>query len=260
MDEWLEEALAPIVQGDDALGLEFSMEGSFPGMTALRLDEADMGVIANPAGDPLPERPMVAIPIAYQVAYVLVHESNQLREISKQRLAGIFGAAEVTDYGQWGQLGLLQWEAKTISGAIHSGEDSLADSIFRYTVLLEPELKGAIAAFQSAAEVEDFIAKNDNGIAITSRPPSGGNSVRSLPVAVNDDSPGYTANVDTVHFKDYDMRLPYYLVFPEAKRSELEFILRYFYSDRFARVLEAQGFLPLPTRERQRLGITLGID
>ena len=260
MDEWVKSALEPFVESEESLDLSFEMKGSYPGLTDLRLDEAEIGIIAIPLDDPVPERPLVVLPIAYKVAYVLVHETNQLREISKQRLAGIFGAQEETDYGQWGQLGLVQWQAKTISGAIHTGDSSLADSIFKYTVLREPQLKSGIESYMDPAALEEYISKNDNGIAISSRAPTADSLVRALPVAQNEDSPGYTPSVDTVHFKDYDMTLPYCVVFPEEKRSDLEFLLRYLYSDHFADVLESKGFMPLPVRERQRLGITLGAE
>ncbi|MGB0370120.1 MAG: PstS family phosphate ABC transporter substrate-binding protein [Opitutales bacterium] len=255
---WIEDALGPLDAANDSIDIAYSMKGSFPGLTDIRLDDANLGIIAIAPGESVPERPLVSIPIGYHVAYILVHKSNQLREISSNRLAGIFGANEETDYGQWGQLGLLEWEARTINPAIHSGENSLADSIFRYTVLRTPELKGGVAEHLNAEELESFISKNENVIAVSSRSPNPNGQVRALPVALDIDSPGYVPTPETVHFRDYQMVLPYYLVFPESERSVVEPIVRYLLSDRFASRLEQEGFMPLPQRERQRLGITLG--
>ncbi|MEM7674270.1 MAG: substrate-binding domain-containing protein [Verrucomicrobiota bacterium] len=255
---WIEDTLAAVDQANDTFDISYSLRGSFPGLTEIRLDEADVGIIAIPLGETVPDRPFVAIPIAYHVAYILVNRSNQLREISKQRLAGIFGSNEETDYGKWGQLGLLQWEARTINPAIHIGDESLADSIFRYTVLRDPSLRGGVAEYLNAEELETFISKNENVIAVSSRPPAPESQVRSLPVALSVDSPGYRPTPETVHFRDYQMILPYYLIFSESERAKVEQLVRYMLSDRFSERLKDEGFMPLPDRERQRLSISLG--
>lgn len=259
MAEWMPEALAPLTSTGDSADIDLALKGSFPGLTELQIGKGTIGVIAIPKGEDLPGDPFIVKPIAYKAVYVLVNQANQIRELSKKRLAGVFGANEETDYGEWGQLGLTPWVSRTIAASIHSGDNSLVDGIFKYTTLRSPETKGSVAGYLDADKLDQFVSTNETGIAIASFPPMEGSNARLLPIAKTAGSPGYLPNEETVHFGDYEMALPYYIVYPKSKSAAVQQIVTLLLSDRFAQILDENGFIPLPQQERMRLGITLGM-
>ena len=88
--------------------------GSLPALDRLRSDEIDLAIVAVPEGDELPRDEFDIYPFAYDVAVLVVNDSNPIDEISIAQLGGIFGSNEEFNLKTWGELGLSGWGSRNI--------------------------------------------------------------------------------------------------------------------------------------------------
>ena len=57
-------------------------------------------------------------PFAYDVAVIVVNDSNPIDEISVAQLRGIFGSNEEFNLNTWGELGLSGWGSRNIKRSL----------------------------------------------------------------------------------------------------------------------------------------------
>ena len=87
---------------EHATTFNISKIGSLPALDRLRSDEIDLAIIAVPEGTEVPREEFSVYPFAYDVAVLVVNESNPIDEISLSHLGGIYGTNEEFSFNTWG--------------------------------------------------------------------------------------------------------------------------------------------------------------
>jgi ABC-type phosphate transport system substrate-binding protein len=243
----------PLQSYSEEQGLQLSIEaiGSLPAMDRLRSDEIDLAVIAVPEGAEVPREEFRVYPFAYDAAVVAVNGGNPIDELSLARLGGIFGSNEEFNFNTWGELGLSGWGGRSIKPLAGPASESIALELFRFTVFTGGAMRPSVAMVQST-EVEEMLANDAASIGILSQLPNRRN-VKILMIAAEDDAPAFGPTEDNVHYGDYPIRLPFYIVFNQRDAEKLAGVIRALLEDEVADSLTENGLFPLPDTVRRQL-------
>ncbi|HBR94691.1 MAG TPA: hypothetical protein DEA90_11055 [Opitutae bacterium] len=234
--------------------------GSLPALDRLRSDEIDLAIIAVPEGSEVPREEFSIYPFAYDVAVVVVNESNPLDEISLSHLGGIFGTNEEFSFNTWGELGLSGWGSRNIKPLAGTSEESIALELFKYTVFKGGAMKPSVAMVKDT-EIEDLLRSELASIAILSRMPTK-SSVKVLMVSSGSDSdaPAFGPSDDNVHYGDYPIRLAFYIAYNPRDAEKLRKVIRELFDDEVAKSLRENDLIALPDTVRCKLLIDLDLE
>lgn len=236
--------------------------GSLPALDRLRSDEIDLAIIAVPEGNEVPDQEFRVYPFAYDVAVVIVNESNPIDEVSLSQLGGVFGTNEELSFNTWGDMGLSGWGGRNIKPLSGTGEDSIALELFKYSVFKGGSMKPGVAMVKDS-EVVDLVSDDAASIAILSQIPNGeGQGVKVLMVSSNEDfnSTAFGPSDDNVHYGDYPIRLSFYIVYNQRDEEKLREVVRVLWDDEVAASLRENHLLSLPDTVRRKLLIDLDLD
>lgn len=248
------DALTEYAESRD-LSLSADFAGSYPGIEGLKRGELDMAVIAVPVGGEMPDESYRAVKIASKVLAVAVPADNPLNQITLEQLGAIFGSAEGTVIGRWGELGLSgEWASRSIvARTVSRAEHTLTLDLFRHQVLESRALKGNVAEASDLESIRRSFQEDGSGIALLDRVPSDQNGMKILPIARSQTDFAHGPTPEAVANENYPLYLPLYLVFSPEKAAELKEFLRFAASEEAATALESSNLIPLPDQKRQRL-------
>lgn len=237
--------------------------GSLPALDRLRSDEIDLAIIAVPAGGEVPRDEFSVYPFAYDVAVLIVNESNPLDEISLAHLGGIYGTSEEFSFNTWGELGLSGWGSRNIKPLSGTSEESIALELFKDSVFKVGAMKAGVAMVKSD-EVVDMVSDDSSSIAILSQMPEGGN-VKVLMVSSSDDdgdadTAAFGPSDDNVHYGDYPIRLAFYIAYNKRDEAKLREVVSVLFDDAVAKSLRENHLVALPDTVRRKLLIDLDLD
>ena len=234
--------------------------GSLPALDRLRSDEIDLAIVAVPEGDELPRDEFNIYPFAYDVAVIVVNDSNPIDEISVARLGGIFGSNEEFNLNTWGELGLSGWGSRNIKALAGTNDKSIALELFKHSIFKGGGLKPNVSMVKDA-EIEDLIGSDAASIAILSRMPENSN-IKVLMVSSGGDTyaPAFGPTDDNVHYGDYPIRLPFYILYNARDDVKLRSTIRELLNDEVATSLRANDFIALPDTLRRKLLIDLDLE
>lgn len=253
---------APLVAYGEKNETTFNINkiGSLPALDRLRSDEIDLAIIAVPEGTEVPRDEFSVYPFAYDVAVVIVNESNPIDEISLSRLGGIFGSNEEFSFNTWGDLGLSGWGSRNIKPLSGTSDESIALELFKFSVFKGGGMKPGVAMVKSN-EVADLVSDDAASIAILSQMPEGGN-VKVLMVSTDEsmDAPAFGPTDDNVHYGDYPIRLAFYIAYSKRDEDKLREIVRLLLEDDVAESLRENHLLALPDTVRRKLLIDLDLE
>ncbi len=234
--------------------------GSLPALDRLRSDEIDLAIVAVPEGDELPRDEFNIYPFAYDVAVIVVNDSNPIDEISVARLGGIFGSNEEFNLNTWGELGLSGWGSRNIKALAGTNDKSIALELFKHSIFKGGGLKPNVSMVKDA-EIEDLIGSDAASIAILSRMPENSN-IKVLMVSSGGDTyaPAFGPTDDNVHYGDYPIRLPFYILYNARDDVKLRSTIRELLNDEVATSLRANDFIALPDTLRRKFLIDLDLE
>lgn len=237
--------------------IQFDVEtiGSLPAVERLESDEIDLAIIAVPETQEVPRDQFRVYPFAYDAAVIAVNESNPLDEISLERLGGIFGSNEEFNYNSWGDMGLSGWGNRSIKPLAGEIEGSISLELFKFTVFRGGAMKVAVDIVKDE-EVEEMLQGDAASIAILSRMPKE-RGVKALLVASTQGAPAFGPSEDNIHFGDYPIRLPFYIIFNPRDELKLKDVLRFLLGSEIANVLNENHLIALPDTVRRQLTIDL---
>lgn len=240
-------------------GVDFKVEsiGSIPALDRLRSDEIDLAIIAVPQGTEVPSGEFNAYPFAYDVAVVVVNESNPINEVSIGHLGGIFGTNEEYSFNTWGDLGLSGWRSRNIKPLVGTSEESIVLELFKYTVFKRGGMKPGVAMVR-ADEVEDLLGSDAAAVALLSNPPKSGKS-KVLLVSESDGAPAFGPSDDNIHYGDYPIRLAFYIIYNGRDDAKLSQVIRLLFDDEVASALRENDLVALPDTVRRKLLIDLDL-
>ncbi|MCC5841459.1 MAG: hypothetical protein JJT96_15195 [Opitutales bacterium] len=228
---------------------EIRFMGSGPAIAALTAGEADVAIIALP-DERMPAGDFAFGPLAYQVAVVVVHDSNPVQSIRLDQLREVFG--EGGSIEEWGRVGGTgTWVSRRMNTYVLRRADVLALELFRAHAMSDRPLRATTRFRENTQGLLREISEDNAAIALvpTTRM---GSRTRALFIARDAQSQPFSPSADNVMIGDYPLRLPFYVVYRRdldaERRSQ---ILRILYSDAMAQALEENDVLPLPNRERR---------
>ncbi len=238
------------------LEVEAEFIGSVPGKEKLKEGQADLAVLAAPDDTHLPAGNFKSIPIAYEVAFIVVDKQNPITEISMKQLASIYGARGNAELGRWGELGLTGAIAqRSITPLALDNDESVVLEMFKYRVLDSGSLKPNVTRVKSNLQLMELVSSDNGAIAITNRVIHK-DKLRALQVSSVDEF-AFGPSPENVCYGQYPLRLTYYLVYPRDKQDELHEILRLLLGQEQAEAFEKQGFVALPENVRKRTLVEL---
>ena len=234
--------------------------GSLPALDRLRSDEIDLAIVAVPEGDELPRDEFNIYPFAYDVAVIVVNDSNPIDEISVARLGGIFGSNEELNLNTWGELGLSGWESRNIKALAGINDKSIALELFKHSIFKGGGLKPNVSVVKDT-EIEDLIGSDVASIAILSRVPENSN-IKVLMVSSSGDTyaPAFGPTDDNVHYGDYPIRLSFYILYNARDDVKVRSTIRELLNDEVATSLRANDFIALPDTLRRKFLIDLDLE
>ena len=234
--------------------------GSLPALDRLRSDEIDLAIVALPEGDEVPRDEFNIYPFAYDVAVIVVNDSNPIDEISVARLGGIFGSNEELNLNTWGELGLSGWESRNIKALAGINDKSIALELFKHSIFKGGGLKPNVSVVKDT-EIEDLIGSDVASIAILSRVPENSN-IKVLMVSSGGDTyaPAFGPTDDNVHYGDYPIRLSFYILYNARDDVKVRSTIRELLNDEVATSLRANDFIALPDTLRRKFLIDLDLE
>ncbi|MEC8279056.1 MAG: substrate-binding domain-containing protein [Verrucomicrobiota bacterium] len=234
--------------------------GSLPALDRLRSDEIDLAIVAVPEGEEVPRDEFNIFPFAYDVAVIVVNDSNPIDEISVARLGGIFGSNEELNLNTWGELGLSGWGSRNIKALAGTNDKSIALELFKHSIFKGGGMKPSVSMVKDT-EIEDLISSDAASIAILSRMPENSN-IKVLMVSSGGDiyAPAFGPTDDNVHYGDYPIRLAFYILYNSRDDAKLRSTIRELLNDEVATSLRANDFLPLPDTMRRKFLMDLDLE
>ncbi len=234
--------------------------GSLPALDRLRSDEIDLAIVAVPEGDEVPRDEFNIYPFAYDVAVIVVNDSNPIDEISVARLGGIFGSNEELNLNTWGELGLSGWGSRNIKALAGTNDKSIALELFKHSIFKGGGLKPNVSMVKDT-EIEDLIDSDAASIAILSRMPEKSN-IKVLMVSSGGDTyaPAFGPTDDNVHYGDYPIRRAFYILYNARDDVKVRSTIRELLNDEVATSLRANDFIALPDTLRRKFLIDLDLE
>ena len=234
--------------------------GSLPALDRLRSDEIDLAIVAIPEGDEVPHNEFNIYPFAYDVAVLVVNDSNPIDEISVAQLGGIFGSDEELNLNNWGEFGLSGWGSRDIKAFVGTNDKSIALELFKHSIFKAGGMKPSVSMAKET-EIENLIGSDAASIAIISRMPENSN-IKTLMLSSDSDTyaPAFGPTEDNVYYGDYPIRLAFYLVYNLRDDFKLRPIIRELLNDEVATILRANDFIALPDTVRRKFLIDLDLE
>lgn len=238
--------------------IDYDSIGSLPALDRLRSDEIDAAIIAAPGSTADLREEFVVFPFAYAISVIVVNETNPTNELSLSELGGIFGANEELKINTWGELGLAGWSNRTIKPVASQLEQGIALELFKHKVFKGKAMKSSVA-MAKPLEVENMVSADSASIGIVTRAPKQ-KGLKAVMVSTAADAPAYGPSRDNVHFGDYPVRLPFYVVFDRRDENRMKELMRMLLSDQIADELEQNDIVSLPLNVRRKLLIDLDLE
>lgn len=243
---------------------EAELRGSIAGEAALRAGKADFAALMLPGnGENVPEirdGTWKAVPLAYQVAYVVVAAANPANEITFDQLASVFGNFAQKTAEKWEDLG-VEGFSSALQPCVGDSSRTNVVSYFQRKALPRYALRASVRELVSDDAVYKEIVNNLGTIAVVGSAVPAGIPVKALAVAdTRDDANAtpYSPSFANVYNRDYPLAVPLCIVYPAKNRLQLKAALSFLYSQEMADALAGAGFLPLERRVREQF--QKGID
>lgn len=240
--------------GREGLTLALAFEGSRAGFDQVRSGRADLGLMVLPQDNGRDSPELRKAIIGHHQVVVLVPAACPLERISLAQLAAVFGAREAAGKTlRWGDIGATgEWsELALVPVAPESGVGITAE-YFRSVVLREGPWNGQVRRYATPAELAAHWTRESRAMALVATAPRADPTVKVLPVAAG---AGATAvavapTPATLAAGAYPLRVPVWVVFRVEKRTAVEPLQRFLFSDAAARALEQADIVPLPAGVR----------
>jgi ABC-type phosphate transport system substrate-binding protein len=226
--------------------------GSVNALAMLRSGTAEVAIVAIPDGKALPEQ-FECIPFAYEVASVVVNDTNPLRKISLHSLTSIYSRTN-NSIEKWGALGLTEgWATRSISAHMPDNSSGITAHLFVSMTLVNTPVSDSVGRFQTQTQVEAIASSQPSCLIIMRgvNVPPGARALEVSRTSAQDDY-AYPPTQDSIFFGDYPLRLPFYIVIPKDAPQATRATVAKLLGDDIAAALEKAGFVPVPASERHR--------
>lgn len=235
-----------------------AFDGSLPAREALIDGKADLAVVLLRDIDLIDKasdaKPIRRIPLGSAAAYVYVHASNPLREISLGTLANLFGAGQRADYKFWSDVPGLNL-AEPVLTFTGSDDHQMAQPIFQGVALGGRPFKPSVRQRVDEATIRESLAGRTNAIVVTANPlpPKIGKLLQVSDGREGRSTTAYSADDANIFNGDYPLRLPLVLCVREDRVKDHAVTIRWLLSEEAADKIRQAGMIPAPKVIRDRL-------
>lgn len=237
--------------------LQFAFEGSLSGEPAVKSGEADIAFLARASEEGELEG-VQSWPFAFEVTTVVLNEANPIQELTLDQLRTLFAAPNGGDDDlKWGLVGGEgTWTARAVNLHAVRQRNHLNLELFRATVLGPREMRVNVRFWDSAEAMLEQIGEDPNSVGLYPLEEDHPH-VRSLFLALNENTQAYNATEQSVFYGDYPLRLAFYAAVPPDASPAVAEVMRFLFSDEVAAYLIDQGYFPAPSTERQQTQMDL---
>lgn len=235
-----------------------AFDGSLPAREALLEGKADLAVLLLRDIDTVDKasdgKPIRRIPLGSAAAYVYVHASNPLREVSLGTLANLFGAGQRADYKFWSDVPGLNI-AEPVLSFTSSSDHQMAQPIFQGIALGGRPFKPSVRQRVDAATIQESLAGRTNAIVVTATPlpQKTGKMLQVSDGREGRSATAYSADEANIFNGDYPLRLPLVLCVREDRVKDHAVTIRWLLSEEAAGRIREAGMIPAPKVIRDRL-------
>ena len=251
--------LAPIIEKDvlalaknSGVKVESNMRGTYMACPDLNSGAIDVAIIACPKGRELP-KDCVALPIAYQVAIVVVNSVNPIEEISTKQLYSIYSRNAEPRSETWANAGVNDASLRNIMPLSTSFSDGLVVELFKAEALNGTNLGSWVNILKKKQDVLATVKTNNSAIGIVGKV---GNTdmIKIMPVAKigKDKSYAYSPDTTSIYNGDYPFVLPFYVVFKKTNVKKVKPLVRILLDDKIANSLDNTDFYSSSKESRKK--------
>lgn len=194
------------------------------------------------------------IPIGAVAAYVYVHPTLPIQEISLGTLASIFGVGQVADYKFWSDIPGMNFP-EPILPFTTGAQDHPSSTLFHGIALGGRPFRSTVRLRIDAPLARDTLASRTNAILVSDRPLADGvgRLLRVSDGRANRSSTFYPPDENNIYNADYPLRLPLVLCVREDRLAAHRGLVQWFLSDEVASQLRRANFVPAPKLIRERI-------
>lgn len=247
-------------KNDPALRIEGELLGSKIALEQLRKGEIDFAMIMQSDAKSLPEiqsKAWKATALAYQVAYLVVPQSNPVEELSVFSLRGIFANFSESPLNSWNEISDKITGSSKIQRIVSQENESAGSVIFQSLVFPRAGYNKDLRKVATDEDAIRAVLNTSNAIAITSSPPKGQPSLKVLSVSPankkGETGTAYSPVPANIYNRDYPLSVQFLLVYPAEKRKTLIPVIRTALSESFSKALEEASLMPIPKNIREAM-------
>ena len=241
---------------DASVKASYDLQGTYPAMPKLKNGEADLGIIAVPKGNTLPEG-FMCIPILHHAAIVAVNGQNPVDEMSVKQLNGIFGKKAVR-IEKWEEISKSMGHLRGIQPMTTNFTDNLVVEIFKNTALGGDDIGGWVSVLRDKKEAVNVLGTGASVILIVGKA-TDSQRVKVLPISAGKEAGDYAfkPSNETIHNGDYPLALTFYVMFKPEKADLVKPLVKAMLSDDTAASIDAGDFYSVPKNFRKRYVLEL---
>jgi len=244
----------------EGLKVNFQMNGTYSAMKEFSDGKCDIAVIALPKGRKLPDN-LMAIPLAYQVAYVIVNSINPLEEISVKILKGIFSADANPRIETWEQINVKNIGMRNIMPAVSNNVNNVSLELFKYEAMDGTNIASWVENLPTYQDLINTIKSNNSSIAVISKAPnSKGMKILAISKPSKDGTEyAFRPDINSIFNGDYPMSMPFYIVFDKKNISKIKPLAKLLLENSIAEAIDKSDFLSAPENSRKKSVFELDI-
>jgi hypothetical protein len=125
--------------------------------------------------------------------------------------------------------------------------------MFRSTVLAGANLRGGVARLMDRRQLEEMVRANPATIAVSDKLPTQSGILKPLALAAIGETTAFTPSVENIHFGDYPVIMPYYLIIGPTASESTRRMASLFYSETTRALLGELGLFPLIESENMEI-------
>lgn len=251
--------LAPIIEKDIAtlaknvgLKLDVNMRGTYMAYPDLNSGAIDVAIIACPKGRALP-KDCIALPIAYQVAIVIVNSVNPMEEITTKQLYSIYSRNVDVRSETWSSLGVNDASLRNIMPLSTSFSDGLVVELFKAEAINGTNIGSWVNIMKKPQDVISTVKTNNSAIGVVGKVGKV-DMIKVMPVVKvgKEKSYAYSPDQTSIYNGDYPLVLPFYVVFKKTNAKKVKSLVRVLLDDKIANTLDSTDFFSASKESRKK--------
>lgn len=234
------------------INTQCDLRGTYVALPELLEGKTDVAIIAQPRGRKLPDG-LVAFPICYQAAVVIVNSINSIEEINTVQLYNIYSRNAKAHFETWANLGISDVGLRNIMAATTSFYDNIVVELFKKEALGGTNLGPWVNMVYKKSDLLNLVKTNNSAIAVLGKVKDE-DMIKILPVSRSggDKNYAYKPDIESIFNGDYPLTIPFYIVCKKENLMKAKPLLKILLDDRIATLLDNSDFYAAPKNSRKK--------